>query len=342
MIQAGKSITTREDKLQKITVEYFYHSIRNTGSELEQKIRQLRTIASIDKARYTSFKKQLPYVTCGIFNPPYRCTENFGWIQHFILDFDHLGNKGIDPVILKERVRSDGRIELIFISPGGDGLKIMFMLQEKCFDAVKFSLFYKLFARSFSRQHQIEQVLDPRTSDVTRACFLSTDINAFYNSSPDRISLGSFVDYDNPLEVRTITEKIRKEEQACAILEEPDEKQESQKPDDIILDQIRRTLNPHARTRFVKQIFVPEELEKTTEFITKKMNELSIGVESVRDIHYGKKFTFVLSARKAEINLFYGKRGFSVVISPKIGTDRELSEVCSSVLHELFAARTFV
>lgn len=66
------------------------------------------------------------------------------------------------------------------------------------------------------------------------------------------------------------------------------------------------------------------------------MNSYSISTDEIIDIHYGKKFRFSLGYRKAEINLFYGKRGFSVVISPRAGTDNELNAVCCDVLKELF------
>lgn len=336
MIQVGKNITVKDDLLQKTKVIHLFHTIKKSDSELEQNIRRLRTIATLDKQQYTKLKRQLPYVVCGIFNPPFRRSENFAWIQHFILDVDHISNKNISPEALREKLQTDERVELIFISPGGDGLKIMFMLTEKCFDRAKFSLFYKVFARIFSRQNDLDQVIDPRTSDVTRACFLATDYNIYYNPSPVGIEMKSFVDFNNPLEAKMIADEIRLEEKSAEPLPEvPDEKIENG-PDDLILGQIRKTLNPSARIRPARQIYVPEELEKTIEIVKEKMNSLSINVDNVRDIHYGKKFYFSLALRKAEINLFYGKRGFSVVISPRAGTDRELNEICSSLMQEMF------
>lgn len=336
MIQAGKNITLKDDLLQKIKPEYLYHAISNPAAELDQKIRQLRTIATIDKAKYDVLKKQLPYVVCGIFNPAVRRTENFAWIQHFILDFDHMSEKGMEPEALKAIIGADSRVELAFISPGADGLKVMFMLAEKCFDRAKFSLFYKVFARMFSRQYKLDQVIDPRTSDTTRACFLSTDRNALFNPEPDKIEIRSFIDYENPLESKRIAEEISNEEKEDETLGNPCEERSGQQAGDLVLDEIKRALNPKSRQGVSKQIFVPHELEKTVELVSDRMKSLSIVMESVRDIHYGKKFVFSLAMRKAEINLFYGKRGFSVVISPKAGTDKELSEVCSSLLQELF------
>ena len=36
--------------------------------------------------------------------------------------------------------------------------------------------------------------------------------------------------------------------------------------------------------------------------------------------------------KESEINLFYGKRGFSVVISPRLGTNEELNELLADLV----------
>ena len=55
----------------------------------------------------------------------------------------------------------------------------------------------------------------------------------------------------------------------------------------------------------------------------------------VVNIHYGKKFKFRLQLKEAEINLFYGKRGYTVVQSPRHGTNAELNVVCAQILTEM-------
>lgn len=105
MIQVGKNITVKDDLLQKTKVIHLFHTIKKSDSELEQNIRRLRTIATLDKQQYTKLKRQLPYVVCGIFNPPFRRSENFAWIQHFILDVDHISNKNISPEALRKNCK---------------------------------------------------------------------------------------------------------------------------------------------------------------------------------------------------------------------------------------------
>lgn len=151
MLQIGKSITSANDPLKIISVEDFYKMISCPSPELISKMHQLRILSTIDFKKYQDMKKMLPYITCGIFSPPYRRTQNFGSISQFIIDLDHLSEKEINISVLKEKLSKDDRIEMIFVSPGGDGLKILFRLSEKCYDPVKYNIFYKLFISQFSQ-----------------------------------------------------------------------------------------------------------------------------------------------------------------------------------------------
>lgn len=86
---------------KKVTVEYLYYSLRNPKPDVEARIRQLRIIRDLDKKQYSLLKRQLPYVVCGMFNPPYRKTENFAYTEYFIVDIDHFQRKVL---IFKRRV----------------------------------------------------------------------------------------------------------------------------------------------------------------------------------------------------------------------------------------------
>jgi hypothetical protein len=39
-----------------------------------------------------------------------------------------------------------------------------------------------------------------------------------------------------------------------------------------------------------------------------------------------------MGQKQSEINVFFGKRGYSVVISPRCGTDNELNEVTHDLI----------
>ena len=65
------------------------------------------------------------------------------------------------------------------------------------------------------------------------------------------------------------------------------------------------------------------------------MNELGINTTEMINIQYGKKFRFQLGLKQAETNIFYGKRGYSVVQSPRSGTSTELNEIAAQVISEI-------
>jgi hypothetical protein len=329
MLQAGKSVINSSDQMQKLTVEQLYKSLVNPKPEIKSAISQLRTVLTIDPKKYALLKRKLPYITCGIFNPPFRKTENFAAIEVFILDIDHLSQKGENVEDLKQKLKSDSRIELMFTSPGADGLKILFRLSEKCFDHAKYSMFYKVFARSFSEQYGLNQVIDTRTSDVARACFISIDNDAFYNPEPEKVNINAFVNFDDPFQIAEIKETLKKPEK--------DAKQELPQKEltDDVINQIKQKLNPSIRTVKEKNIFIPEEIDKVMPMIDEHVKKFDITISSVKGIHYGKQIRFSAGVHFAEINLFYGKRGYVVVATSKSGANKELAEITKNLLCDL-------
>lgn len=61
----------------------------NEAFVITSKVRQLRVAYQIASKQYNEQKRTLPYAVCGIFNPPYRKTENFGYIECFVLDISN-------------------------------------------------------------------------------------------------------------------------------------------------------------------------------------------------------------------------------------------------------------
>ncbi len=329
MLQAGKCIYKANDPLTKVTPEYLYHAVKNPKPAVASAIRQLRLVKNIDTKRYQILKRDLPYVVTGIFHPPVRRTENFAWASHFIMDIDHLSLKESTPEQLKTKLAGDQRILLIFTSPGEDGLKILFRINEKIYDAAQYSLFYRAFVTKFSAQYELDQVTDTCTSDVTRACFISLDSEAIYNPNAEPVIPHHFVDFNNHVEVKQLKAHLKNIEKAAENNNPPPEKQSLE---DEALEKIKKTLNPNFKPKREKQIYIPDEIEQITETIISLMTENEIVTKETTGLHYGKKFKFTLGHKQAEINLFYGKKGYTVVISPRNGTDPELNKICQQLL----------
>lgn len=337
MLMYGTNIQSAADQLQKVGEDQLFHSLACPKPEVASAMRQLRIVYAMDARRYAMLKRQLPYVVCGAFNPPFRRTENFAFTERFIIDFDHLTAKGLALDCLRERVTADSRVMMCFASPSEDGLKVMFRLKERCYDSGEYSLFYKAFASDFARQMGLEQVLDARTSDVARACFVSVDPKAYFNTEADPVDLRAFVDTADPLAAFDLKHEQIKEEKAAKAdaRSHPDP---SRLPDPTLdtMAQIRATLRPQAPA-IRKEVIVPQQLNDIIGSVVEKIQATGIIVTEVTNIQYAKKIHVQLGTRQGEVNLFYGKRGYSTVVSPKRGTDEELNALLADIINAALA-----
>lgn len=332
MLQAGRRITEFKDELHKVDIKYLYNAIKNPKPIIHSHINQLRLVESLDKERYNELKKQLPYIVCGIFTPPFRNTQNFSWIKYFIIDIDHLSLKGYDLLSMKNKLRNDERISMMFASPGNDGLKVLFTLSEKCYDSKKYSIFYKVFAKKFSEKYSLDQVLDMNTSDVTRACFISVDEDIYYNDAAIKVNMGDYLNFENNEDI----DSIEKELFENSDIKPPKEtaKKDKELPESV-LSEIKQKLNPGRKVVKTKHVYVPEQLNEVLGDIREKFESLDIEVESVTNINYGKKITLKAKYLRAEINLFYGRKGFTVVKSFKRGTNGELCDLAKEIIESV-------
>ena len=334
MLMLGNNIQSPADPLRKVQESYLFHSLVNPRPEILSVMKQLRIIYGMDSSRYSQLKRQLPYIVCGMFNPTYRRTENFAYTENFILDFDHLSSKKIDMKSLKQKITTDSRVMMCFVSPSLDGLKVMFRLKERCYDSGLYKIFYKAFASAFSQGLGIDQVLDARTSDVTRACFVSVDAEAYYSETAEPVDIAAFVQADNPLEVFDMKKEQAKEEK-----EQKKERPVEPLPKDPtkdIMAKIRSTLRPSAPIK-KREAFVPTQLNDIIEPVCNKIKETGLIVTEVVDIQYAKKIRCQLGLRQGELNLFYGKKGYSVVESPRRGTDDELNHLIADITRTFLA-----
>lgn len=333
MIQAGKKITYKNDPLVKIKPEYFYRKLVNPNADIINLLGQLRVVRTIDSKQYSQLKRNLPYVVCGIFNPPFRHTDNFAYIEYFFIDIDKISEKDMNIEDLRTKLETDSRVMLCFVSPGEDGLKLMFKLKDRCYDAGIYSLFYKLFAKDFSAKYNLNQVLDLNTNDVTRACFVSVDLKAYYNPNSTCIDINKYLNTENTSDLFDIQKILEEKEIKSGQLD--DKTKVKYNADDDALDKIKSLLNLTLKNKIEKNnAYVPIELDEVMDKLIPYLNEADINVVDVINIHYGKKIKLKLNFREAEINLFFGKRGYSVVQSPRKGTNEEFSNVCSELINQ--------
>ena len=339
MLMCGAKITSNADKLMKVTADYVADKLRNPNPDFEAKIRQLRDMRAIDEKMYRECKKQLPYLVCGWFNQQVRRTENFAYIESFIVDLDHLKDKDIGVLSLKNLVCRDSRVMLCFVSPSEDGLKILFRLKEKCYDAGVFKAFYKEFVKCFAAQYNLTQVLDSVTCDVTRACFMSVDRDAYYNPDAGRVELRAFVDVENPLEMFDTMHAQNKEEKEAAAKQKLEDAPRDKEPDDEALRRIKDLIGSK-RQKIQKSkppANVPERVSMIVPGLTEYIASNGAEVYEVIDIQDAKKLKVKLGLKLAEVNIFCGKRGYKIVVTKRVGTDPELNETIKDLI-ELYIA----
>ena len=335
MISCGKNIQSAADPLLKIKEEQLYHSLINPRPDIEARIRQLRIVYAMDTKQYASLKRTLPYVVCGHFTPNFRKKENFAYAETFILDIDHVSEKNLDLAAVRQQIQADTRVLLCFASPGEDGIKVMFRLSERCYDPGIYTLFYKAFARDFSLRYHLEQAIDNKTSDVARACFISIDRNAYFNPQCEAVNIKAFVNPDNPINVADTRHELEQhqkmQKETFAASPEPRLKD----PDAEVLQRIKQQLNKDkAATKPISEAFVPERLNELVEPLKQHIQQTGLVVTEIANIQYAKKIKVRMGQKDAEVNLFYGKRGFSVVISPRRGTNEELNEVVAKLIEQ--------
>lgn len=341
MISVGTNICDARELLRKTSIDYLINAIRRPKPGIEAKMRQLRLVRQLSEKQYTALKRQLPYFVCGLFNPATRRAENFSYTEYFVVDVDHISDKGYVMADIKKRLADDEHTLCCFTSPGGDGLKIMIRLNERCYDASLYKVFYRLFVQQFSQKHGIEQVIDAQTCDVTRACFISVDPELTYNPLAEPVVMSDYIDAEKnvfeALELKRQTEKEQADEQKKAeavVVKTPND------PDAQVMDEIRKRLNPNGRpTKQKAPVYVPKEVNDIMEGLKAFIEQQGVALYEVIDIQYGKKLRFRIGHTLAEINLFFGKHGFTAVQSPRTGTNAQMNALMAEVV-DTFIAET--
>lgn len=332
-LQFGKSITSVEEELQPVSLERLYQGIRHPKPQFLNQIKRLRMVRAMDQKQYARLKKGLPYFVCGKFHPAYRRKAHFSSIECFVIDLDHFEGSGLKREEVAETMRSDDRALMVFTSPGGDGLKVMFRLEERCFDPGIYSYFYKAFLQKLIQQYGLAKVADLATHDVSRACFLSVDNEAYFNPGAQPVALSQYFDPLAPEASREVN-KVQKEleqQQPASKAGKPKEDPLSQE----VLDSIKRKLNPNFRPRKPKkEAYVPPELESQMPALKEKLAAAGITLREAVSINYGKQLRLEALPLLAEVNIFFGKRGFSIVKTTKTGTNAELTELAYQVIAE--------
>lgn len=147
---------------------YVIDKIRSGGTFTET-IQRVRELKKVDPEASQRLKKALPGVTfCGIFihRRSEKLIRSTGLL---ILDFDKLENLAE----LRERFLKDEYAHVVFVSPSGNGLKLVVKIPEVKDDKEFKSFFFALQTRY--------PEADQSGKDISRFCFISHDPEIFFN-----------------------------------------------------------------------------------------------------------------------------------------------------------------
>ena len=328
MIRLGKHVTQSGDQLLDVAMDKLYRAILNPSGEVASLQKRLQAVRAIDPSQYRKMKTSLPYVVCADFHPKTRRKENFLHTERFILDLDHISEANFDLEVLRNQFQADPRVELAYASPSGDGLKLFFRLSRSISDPAYYAAFYKAFALRLQSQYGLEQVLDGKTHDVSRCCFVSFDPNAFYNPEAEQINTEEYLRKEDLYALDELRLAIKEAEniQKSEGKDKPNALS-NPLPDDTIR-RIKEKMGLKIKAPRHKDYIQPEALEGIMTQMKDVLQEVELTLISADPISYGRKCKISSPNLNiwAELNVFLGKRGLSFVPTTKTGSDKELAK----------------
>ncbi|MBC7384301.1 MAG: hypothetical protein H7296_15150 [Bacteroidia bacterium] len=185
--------------------------------------------AKLDYACFMAVFKEIEIVVKGELKKTARHEAAIKYLsEYFIIDIDHLTPEQLKALI--EKLKQDAKlgVQLMFISPGGDGLKIVVKIDPGLVDlnlsSSKMGNYWAAFNQYFAKHYadfitpsSKGEFIDGACKDVSRACFLCHYPEAYLYEN-DTVHGQSFLDEYKPLTVvedfqknlPAITERIKK------------------------------------------------------------------------------------------------------------------------------------
>lgn len=186
--------------LTTISLQNLLLMIKETDQQIQAKINRIREYTEMIKNKdgveidtkslqveKDIFKKSLPYFNLAPFRNNYRKNDNFIETKLLLFDIDKLE----DVETVRKIIDNDSRVYFSFISPSGNGLKVVLILDEPITDKDLYSKVYKSLVAELSSDWGVE--LD-NTSDASRACSLSFDPNLYLNPDCQLICFSKYLE----------------------------------------------------------------------------------------------------------------------------------------------------
>ena len=205
-----------------------------TGDELKKKTEALRAIKNdVDQRKYKA--KEFPYATfSGVFS--YRDDEKITYrSQYFCVDADHLDDRLLE---VADIIIGSIKPALMFVSPRGNGLKVVLLIDPNVSHAAYFAAFRRFFKEHFDIK------IDEACKNVSRACFLCHSPQVYTSDEPtifDQLFVNSMK--------KTITQLIVEQPSPEPL---PTEKEYTDTPLDIAAYTIRGAKDGEKHTKLIQ------------------------------------------------------------------------------------------
>lgn len=324
-IYVGKNIKqSTTDVLMQTTLQELTSIISN-NEDIAYDCKRLRNVLRLDRKAYHKAKTCLPYFTIGEFINGIRNGNNFINAKYLVIDLDNCAASITQCNTLKAKlVQENNTILFAFVSPSGTGIKLLFGINTPIQNMQQYTLFYRHFVYNFCKQNQLEQFVDYKNCDVTRVCFLANDKEVYYN--PNAI----YINFEPTSQTETIDvdkeENNYKELPTAPVIAE-----------DVYKEVLKALNADKAKATKTKQVFVPEALKQVDSIVYEAIAPYNFEISEKKAINYGMQFTITHGINKAVINLFYGKRGFSVFAVPRCDVNASMNDL----VHKLISVQLF-
>lgn len=175
MVTLGSNVKVPTD-LQLMPLAVILNKIKS-DQNLKQLVEKIRSID--DKKERQDFKQtNLPYLCLSQFKKS-RSKENFISTEAMVFDADHLE----DVEVIIKYIKKWKYTSAVFISPSGNGLKIIVKLARPITNNDEYTLVYETIASII--ETELNLTLDRSTKDSSRTCFLSYDPDIYINEEAE-------------------------------------------------------------------------------------------------------------------------------------------------------------
>jgi hypothetical protein len=319
MLYLGHNIRSQE-VLNAITPEALFNHIKADALKLGPLTDRLRRLMAIDKNAYSAQKLKLPYFCIGTFDGDIRQGQRFLHAEYLVLDFDHLNHGELE--LAQEASTRHPQVLMSFRTPSNAGLKVLFHLHQPITDKKHYHDLGKTFGMQYARQFGLVKSLDVQTFDVTRASFICPDPFAYFN--PDAVP----VNWHEYLRESLLLSKYGDD---GATGEEGPAKGE---PNADAYKAILGKLKPNTPPRRQGPP-IPEPVQEVLDVLPELCEAHELVLVETRGIQYGAQVVMGHSdGQRGECNLYFGKRGYTVVRSVKGNLHPMLTEILEKLIWE--------